>query len=176
MGFRFSPYQAVQGILFAEQIIRGDRFDTGNVLKWDRIDLNLPGSLTYSPAKSWVSKVRRDGSLAGDFLIYVDDVRTMGHSAEDCRLVSRRVASTLNSLGLQDAPRKRREPSQTPGAWAGSIVNTSNDLVCVAISQERWHKAKTILTWLEDLLQTGNEIPFKTLESHRGFLIYLVRT
>lgn len=176
MGFRFSPYQAVQGILFAEAVIRGDQNESTNVLQWDHIDLNLPGSPTYNPSKSWVSKVRIDGSLASDFLIYVDDVRTMGRSVEVCRLVSRRVASILNMLGLQDAAQKRREPSLTPGAWAGSIVNTSDNYVSVAVSQERWDKAKIILVWLQELLTSGGEISFKPLESHRGFLIYLVRT
>jgi len=176
MGFRFSPYQAVQGILFAEMFIRGDRHDPTNVLRWDRVVLNLPGSLSYSPASSWVYKIRSDGFLASDFLIYVDDVRTMGSSAEDCRLVSRRVASMINYLGLQDAARKRREPSLTPGAWAGSIVNTSDGYVSVAVSQERWDKAKSILLWIQGQLQEGGSIAFKPLESHRGFLIYLVRT
>jgi hypothetical protein len=176
MGFRFSPYQAVQGVLFAEMFIRGDRHDPTNVLRWDSVVLNLPGSLSYSPASSWVYKIRSDGSLASDFLIYVDDVRTMGRSAEDCRLVSRRVASMINHLGLQDAARKRREPSLTPGAWAGSIVNTSDGYVSVAVSQERWDKAKSILLWIQSQLQEGGSIAFKPLESHRGFLIYLVRT
>jgi len=176
MGFRFSPYQAVQGILFAETFIRGDRHDQTNVLRWDRVVLNLPGSPGYSPSLSWVYKVHCDGSLASDFLIYVDDVRTMGCSAEDCRLVSRRVASLINFLGLQDAARKRREPSLTPGAWAGSFVNTSDGFVSVAISQERWDKAKGILFWIQEQLQAGGSIAFKPLESHRGFLIYLART
>ncbi len=176
MGFRFSPYQAVQGILFAETFIRGDRHDQTNVLQWDRVVLNLPGSPGYSPSLGWVYKVHCDGSLASDFLIYVDDVRTMGCSAEDCRLVSRRVASLINFLGLQDAARKRREPSLTPGAWAGSFVNTSDGFVSVAISQERWDKAKGILFWIQEQLQAGGSIAFKPLESHRGFLIYLART
>mmetsp|Transcript_20485 Transcript_20485/g.29214 ORF Transcript_20485/g.29214 Transcript_20485/m.29214 type:complete len:595 (-) Transcript_20485:2495-4279(-) len=176
MGVRFSPYQAVQGVLFAETFIKGDRHDISNIFRWDRVVLNLPGSPDYTPSKSWVYKIRADGILASDFLIYVDDVRTMGHSAEECRLVSRRVASLLNSLGLQDAARKRREESQTPGAWAGAIVMTADGFVSVSISQERWDKAKCILNWIQEHVTTGDDIPFKLLESHRGFLIYLVRT
>lgn len=135
MGFCFSPYVAVQGILFAEEIVRGNHHNHRNAFRWDRVILNLPGSATYTPATSWVYKVRVDGILASDFLIYVDDVRTMGPSAEDCRLASRQVASTLNHLGLQDAARKRRGGSQTPGAWAGSIVNTSDGFISVSVSQ-----------------------------------------
>jgi hypothetical protein len=99
-----------------------------------------------------------------------------GGSAERCRLASRQVASLLNHLGLQDAARKRREPSQTPGAWAGSIVNTSDGFVSVSILQERWDKTKGIIQWISDLITSGDDLPFKELESHRGFLIYLVRT
>jgi hypothetical protein len=176
MGFLFSPYQAVQGVLFADMQIRGDRFNPSNVFRWDRVILNLPGSETYSPSRSWVYKIRSDGALASDFTIYVDDVRTMGSTAEDERLAARAVASTLNSLGLQDAARKRREGSQTPGAWAGSIVLTSDGMVSIAVSQERWDKSRMILTWLHDHITSGLPIPFKTLESHRGFLIYIVRT
>jgi hypothetical protein len=176
MGFRFSPYQAVQGVLFADMEIRGDRFDASSIFRWDRVILNLPGSSTYSPARSWVYKVRSDGVLASDFSIYVDDVRTMGNTVEDERLASRAVASILNSLGLQDAARKRRDGSQTPGAWAGSIVHTSDGVVSISVSQERWDKAKVILAWVNNHLQSGSDIPFKPLESHRGCLIYIVRT
>jgi hypothetical protein len=176
MGFRFSPYQAVQGVLFADQYIRGDRHDPSNIFRWDRVVLNLPGSTTYTPSASWVFRTREDGTLASDFLIYVDDVRTMAGTAEECRLASRRVASLLNHLGLQDAARKRREGSQTPGAWAGSIVFTSDGYVSVSVSQERWDKGKVIVAWLHEQVTTSDEVPFKLLESYRGFLIYLVRT
>jgi hypothetical protein len=82
----------------------------------------------------------------------------------------------LNYLGLQDAPRKLRDASQTPGAWAGSIVCTLRNTVTLSGSQERWDKAKGILSWIHSQLLSGTTIPLKPLESHRGFLIYLVRT
>jgi len=176
MGFCFSPYQTVQGVLFADEHIRGDPQDPSNILGWDYIDLNLPGSDSYAPSQSWVTKRRASGRLAGDFLIYVDDVRTTGNEQSETRGISRRVASHLNWLGLQDAPRKRRDASQTPGAWAGSIVSTLDGTVSLTVSQERWNKAKGMLTWLRQHLTAGPTVPFKPLESHRGFLIYLVRT
>jgi hypothetical protein len=52
MGFKFSPYQTVQGVLFADVFIRGDRMDPTNVLRWARVVLNLPGSPTYTPSAS----------------------------------------------------------------------------------------------------------------------------
>ncbi len=41
---------------------------------------------------------------------------------------------------MQDAPRKRRDPCQTPGPWAGSIVHTEDGVITVSVSQERWDK------------------------------------
>jgi hypothetical protein len=106
----------------------------------------------------------------------VDDVRSIGNTLEEARAVARVVASRLTYLGLQDAPRKRRDASQTPGAWAGSIVWTINGQVCVSASQERWDKAKAMIKWMTDSISLGATINFKQLESHRKFLIYLVRT
>jgi hypothetical protein len=51
MGFKPSPYQAVQGILFAEEVIRGDPGDPRNIFRWDLIALNLPGAPGYDPSK-----------------------------------------------------------------------------------------------------------------------------
>eukprot|EP00978_Attheya_sp_CCMP212_P005652 scaffold12675_cov60-Attheya_sp.AAC.2 len=35
MGLRSSPYQAVQGVAFAEEVVRGDRTQPTNVFRWD---------------------------------------------------------------------------------------------------------------------------------------------
>jgi len=84
MGFRSSPYNTIQAFLFAEEQIRGNPWDLGNVLHCDAIRLNLPGSLRYEPSQPWVSKVRsQDGLTACDFIIYVDDIRSSGNSRED---------------------------------------------------------------------------------------------
>jgi hypothetical protein len=78
---------------------------------------------------------------------------------------------------MQDAPRKRRLPSKTPGAWAGSVVSTNEDGVFVEVSQERWDKTKLILKALEEVLEDdGPSFSHKTLLSNRGFLIYVART
>jgi hypothetical protein len=79
-------------------------------------------------------------------------------------------------LGLQDAARKRRDPSQTPGPWAGSFVFSDNDAITVAVSQERWDKAKEIVKWVQEAMVHSEAINYKQLESYRGFLVYLVRT
>lgn len=177
MGFTTSPYQCVQGVLWAEEVILGDPGDPQNIFAWDDVELNLPGCEDYDPSRPWVAKVRsKDKLVANDLFIYVDDLRTVGASEEECYQASRRTGSKLNWLGLQDAARKRRPPSQTPGAWAGSIVDAGNDGVSVLISEERWSKTKQLLDWVNQNMQDSSGIPFKELEKYRGFLIYVSRT
>jgi hypothetical protein len=164
MGFKPSPYQSIQGILFAEEIIRGDPLDSTIIFRWDIIRLNLPGSNNYTPSLPWVSKIRlSDASLACDLIIYVDDVRTMGNTFDECKAASRRAASVLNSLEIQDAPRNRRDPSQTPGAWAGSICLSDTHTVDLVVSQEHWDKAKGMIKWISDNMASASTIQFKTL-------------
>jgi hypothetical protein len=108
MGLRPSPYQAIQGLLWAEEVILGDRRDSGNVFRWDRVHLNLPGSIDYDPTKSWVRKLRADDQLAAGLQTYIDYTRNHAPSEVECWKVSQRVSSTLGFLGIQDASRKRR--------------------------------------------------------------------
>lgn len=42
MGFKWSPYQAVQGAMVLDEVIGGDRHNPKNVFRWDKIRLNLP--------------------------------------------------------------------------------------------------------------------------------------
>ena len=60
-----------------------------------------------------------DERIAADLLAFVDDLRVSGLSVEEAWQVARQVASRLQYLGIKDAPRKRRPPPQSPGAWAG---------------------------------------------------------
>jgi hypothetical protein len=180
MGFVSSPYNAIQGTLMAEERIRGNHLDPLNVFRWDKVILNLPGSEDYVPSEPWVFKIRfnpgQKPTIANDLVIYVDDARTIACSYEECRLASRTVASLATHLGLQDAARKRRDPSQTPGPWAGSIVSTFQATVVVSVSVERWKKAKDMILWIQTSIQESNMIDHKVLESYRGFLVYISRT
>lgn len=155
----------------------GDPNDATNIFRWDAVELNLPGIEGYDPSKAWVAKIRYDdGKTACDVFIYVDDVRTVGPMEPECWQVWRMVASKLNWLGLQDAARKRRPPSQEPGAWAGSIVHSSRGQVEVMVSQERWDKTKKIIGWIQEQLRDHGSVEFKSLEGHRAFLVYISRT
>ena len=75
MGLKSSPYQAVQAILVAKEVILGERSDSSNVFRWDDVRMNLPSSPEYDPSLPWVSKIRFDDrKIAADLFIYVDDV------------------------------------------------------------------------------------------------------
>jgi hypothetical protein len=123
MGLKPYPYQKGQGMLFAKDVIRGDRQDPNNIFRWSKIVMNLPGSTSYDPTKPWVYKERLGGDPVAEFTLYVDDNRAVGNTKKEARMAACRVASICQYLGIQNAPRKWREASQTPGAWAGTVTN-----------------------------------------------------
>jgi hypothetical protein len=176
MGLRNSPYTAVQGMLVAEEVILGNASDNSNVFRWSSVRLNLPGQLEYDPSKSWVCKIRNDGVVAADVFTYVDDIRCSAPTQAEAWRASQRTSSTLGFLGLQDAARKRRDPGEETGAWTGSVVWTSNGRVSAMTTQEKWIKTRTILQWISDATKNSKGIELKTLQSHRGFLVYVGRT
>jgi hypothetical protein len=132
----------------------------------------------YDPSKAWVAKVREDGRVAADLFIYMDDFRPTGPDAEECWRASRRAASVCNLLGIQDAPRKRRGVSRSPGPWAGSMVYTDDAEagVRVLVSRKKWAKAKQLLATLHGLVLASEWVDHKVLERIRGFLVYVART
>jgi hypothetical protein len=83
----------------------------------------------------------------------------------------------MTHLGLQDAPRKRRDGSQAPGAWSGCVLCTDQPGVFIYVSQEKWDKTKRLLIEVMDLIDDDfTKIPRKRLEQIRGFLQYVTRT
>ena len=176
MGFKWSPYQAVQGMTVADEVISGDRSDPTNVFRWSHVRLNLPGSPEYRPDLPWVSKVREeDGKVAADKVVFVDDARTSGNGQKEAWQATRRVGSKLTYLGLQDASRKRRRVSSTPGAWAGCVVWTSREQgVFSLVSNEKWDKTKALVAELDEMIQLQQEaLDRKRLEEIRGFLVHI---
>lgn len=176
MGLRNSPYNAIQGMMVAKEMILGDPTDKDNVFRWKSVRMNLPGSETYDPSKAWIAKVREDGTVAADVFIYVDDVRSSASSEEEAWKAAQQTSSTLGYLGLQDAARKRRQPGQEAGAWTGSVAWTSNGHVVVLTTQEKWDKAKGHIQWIADNLNNKDGLDNKMLKSIRGFLVYVART
>jgi hypothetical protein len=117
--------------------------------------------------------------VACDLFTFVDDERVTGPDEELTWQASHALASKQSYLGIQDAGRKARPSSQTPGAWAGAIVHVLPSLgVCVLTSAEKWDKMKGILEkWWKQV--AGSNVPklsHKELLSDRGFLVYVTRT
>ena len=185
MGFAASPYNSVKMALIAEEVCKGDRHQTKrgkdnkelNPFQWKSIRLNLPGTDGYDPTFSWVSKLRVDGRIACDLFTFVDDERLVGPTEELTWQAAHTLAAKQSYLGIQDAARKVRPCSQTPGAWSGSVVYVVKNLgVCVLTSEEKWDKLKGILKkWLTRLQAGDTNLLHKELLSDRGFLVYVTR-
>ena len=179
MGFRPSPYNSIRMFLIAEEVMRGDRHDPANPLQWNSILLNLPGTRAYNPSIAWISKRRTDGSLASDFVTFVDDLRLAAQGPERVRELGHAVSTKQAYLGIQDALQKLRAAGGTkrPGAWAGSSVCIEDDKGLVVLtSQEKWDRLKEICRhWLACITQGENMLDFKRLRSDRGFLVYVTQ-
>ena len=176
MGLCPSPYVSVRGVLRLKEEAHGNPTEQSNVFRWERVELNLPGSLLYSPVKPWVSKRRKDATLAADSVSFVDDIRSTGPAEIDARQQASQVmAKEAAHCGIQDAARKRRDVSQTPGAWAGSVVHTTDLSVTIMVEQTKWDKRKVKLQWMSSRLDEGPDVEHKPLERIRGFLNYVMQ-
>jgi hypothetical protein len=128
MGLTDSPYRSCQMMTCVKETAFGDRHAQSNPFRWDRVVLNLPYTPEYDSSMPWVYKARRDGSIASDTFVYVDDVKGTGQSGLEAWKATCRLSSKLTHHGIQDAKRKRTSPSMTPGPWAGSVAHTDGGL------------------------------------------------
>ena len=176
MGLKSSPYQACQAMLVVEELVKGNPSDSNNPFRWDEVVVNIPGSKNYDPSKPWVYKLRwSDRMIACDVFIYVDDLRITGMTRRDAWIACRKVTSVLSYLGVQDAPRKRRDSSRTAGAWAGSVVHTTEDDLVILVTTEKWKKGKSQIKELENMIKEVM-VNRKRLQEIRGFLNYIATT
>ena len=159
----------------------------------------MPGTADYNPKLPWILKICKDELVAFDITQYVDDVRIMTPTEELAWLCSSKMAKGLAFLGLHDAARKRRISSQTPGAWAGSMVSLDGTVVRKGVTQECWEKVKSKIRWIANKIGVTNvftpatfgelskaskedggtsegKLHFKTTESCVGFLLYVSMT
>jgi hypothetical protein len=67
-------------VIVAKERSYGNRSDSTNPFKWDQVVLNLPGTPKYDTSFPWVYKVRKDGQIASDVFLYVDDGQLTGFS------------------------------------------------------------------------------------------------
>lgn len=186
MGMKSSPYNAVRHYYWGEEVSRGNPKKRGNPMGYSRVRLNLPGSSDYDPGLPKVMKwndsaLEGTGAVSGDVITFVDDVRIVGHSKSNCHAVHRQFTSRMQFMGLQDAPRKFRPPSQNgAGAWTGTIFRVGPDSISKSVSVEKWKKGLAILTHLEaECLTVESRRPLlnrKQLERDVGFLNHLSMT
>jgi hypothetical protein len=124
-GLRPTLYASVQGLLRAKQMVLGDHKDKANPYHWEWVYQNLPGDESYDPTLPWIAKIRHESrQVAADVPIYVNNCCITAPTQDLAWLAARCMAKVCLWLGLQDAAQKRREPSTTPGAWAGVVIWT----------------------------------------------------
>ena len=161
--------------LVTEEVVRGNRKDKNNAFQWHTVLLNLPGSENYRPDIAWISKRREDGSLASDFVCFVDDQRVAAAGKKRLAAAGHTLSSRESYLGVQDALRKLREGGS--GAWAGAVVHiTEEHGVIVLTSQDKWDRLKAIIAKWSSRLDAGEDmLPHAELLSDRGFLVYVTQ-
>ena len=168
-------------------------------MRFNRIRMNLPCMVDYDPRMPKVmrwddnSRIERgvgsgdrengngSGGVAGDFVTFIDDCRLIGSSKEHCHEVHRQYSGRVQFLGMQDAPRKFRPPSQNQaGAWTGTIFRISKKSITKSVSQAKWDKGRAIvLSWHSKCKEHASGRPTldrKELESETGFLNHLTMT
>ena len=123
----------------------------------------------------------KSGNMAEDFLTFIDDCRLIGSSMEHCNKVHRQFTGRVQFLGMQDAPRKFRPPSQTQaGAWTGTIFRIGKEAITKSVSQAKWDKGRGIVLALNTKCQYHLHgrptLDRKNLESETGFLNHLTMT
>ena len=187
MGMKPSPYLAIRHYYWGEEFARGNPARIGNPMGYDKVVLNLPGMERYDPAYPKVMKWKTDleagggGHVAGDVVTFVDDVRATGYSKGNCWDVYHQFASRVQFLGMQNAPRKFRPPSQTnAGAWTGTIFKIGSSHITKTVSQEKWDKGRGMIERrLREAGASKDARPFldrRLLERETGFLNHLSMT
>ena len=147
-----------------------------NLFHWSTVKLNLPGMPSFDPSMPRVYKWNpQSHAIACDCITYVDDTRTVGPTMDLLQRATHQIESRMAYLGLQDATRKRRPASQTPGEWTGTITVSRPGIgLFVTVSQVKWDKAKLHLAWIMAHFDNGvsnPEISLKSLEQKVGFLV-----
>lgn len=175
-GFCGSPVFAVRMTLRGVELAKGDPKEADNPFGWETILINLPGQDDYDPGLPSIIRLMKDGTLAADVIMFVDDGRVYAGTEITCHRAMRRITSRLQYRGIQDAARKRRPISQRPGAWSGGCVHTDQGMARKFVSQIKWDRARTELSRLREETQSGGGIHAKSLRSTAGFFVHMAAT
>ena len=138
--------------------------------------LNLLGIKEYQPSHPYVYKIRVDKRLANDLFFCIYDGRPTAFSGKEGWRALRAIGDMLRFLGIQEANRKRTMSSITPGEWAGTSTDSSNDSTTGLVSDKKWKKGQKIICRIQKEQKERGDLDHKVLERDRGFLIYLSRT
>ena len=116
MGFDPSSAYSVRHLGLCLEIAKGDHLDPKNPFHWSKVVLNLPASQDFEPSMPCVYKLNMIvNKIAGDYVVFFDDIRVLGLSVKNCWQCGRKLSSNIQFLGIQDAARKKKPPSLTPG-------------------------------------------------------------
>ena len=176
MGMRPSPWVTIRLLMWMMEVVVGDRKETSNPFRWDCIRLNLPGDENYDSTMPRVYKWNElSNAIACECKFFCDDFRIIGPTFKATREATHQLETTMAYLGVQDATRKRRQITQTPGEWTGSIVLSVQDIgVFVTVSKKKWMRAQEIVTrWFEQFTLASEDLPwldYKALESDIGLI------
>jgi hypothetical protein len=175
MFLRDSSYRSLQWQVQLKYEVYGDQWDQANLFHWDRVVFNMPGSKGYRSDLPWVMKIRADGHLAAEIVVYMDNGRPTGHDQELTWKAAQAHGASCSRRGIQDALRKKTSPTMTPGPWAGTVTHTNGGSVMGMVLQEKWIKTEAMVQELVDMIP-GGQLPLQRLLEIRGFLMYVVRT
>jgi hypothetical protein len=106
-GWQSSPYLALQMLARALEI--AVETTGNNNFQIHKVLLNLPSQPGYDRSKPRLIKLRIDGMVSADIIVYFDDARVSGPMEEITQRAMRQVISCLQSLGNQDATQKGKQ-------------------------------------------------------------------
>ncbi len=128
----------------------GDQLDPANPFQWETIRLNLPAASDYDPSMPRVLLLRSDGELATRKATFVDDIHGAGRGKEQesTKPAVRTLTSKMNYHGNQEAARKRRHATLTPGAWNGVLIHCDQPHPIKSTTASKWRRGADALNWL----------------------------
>lgn len=165
-----SPYLSVQGEDRIMELCMGNPSDNNNVFQWDHVKLNLPWTQEYDPSMPRVLLLRSDGELATRKVFFVDDIHgaTRSRNSDPATQAQRQLAKRMNYYGNQDAARKRRHGSLTPGSWNGVIIHCDLPYPMKSTTTKKWTRGVDSLEWVWNHFDLPTEVddPLKYISDH----------
>ena len=142
MGLVSSPFVATGIFSWSMEVITADKKRSSNIFFWDFVIQNSHGTTSYDHTIPviyiWDSI---QGVISAARKMYVDDLISIAANQSLAKEATHQVETTTRYIGLQDANRKWRPISQTPGEWNGSITLLIEGVfVFITVSEKKWNK------------------------------------